>query len=284
MSTDKNETGKESKNLPQPVTAQVAKTQPPSLTSQAKLGAHQQIRSADPSPADFRNRLINHYLSMGNSVLARETWTIDDFAWLLAGRNPTQVPNVIVDPDAAPFAKHHKESYTVLKSCVGASLIPVKSSGLTFESRFKVKDLMKAASARQLGYAPILESVLRLFDTESGQSPIPDSNSKVSAAVGATATGHVQTKWKLIVDEMCADILQAVENGHLDDFKPDALPWSPKLIFSFFVFRCQQQDIVHPPIKIATLRKHLNLTKGWKAKPGYQKEDASAKLRKLFGF
>lgn len=120
------------------------------------------------------------FRKMGPAVLARESWSIADFAWLLAGGNPQDSDwGFLGRDDAQPEPARYR---SVLESCVGVTLSPVDASAPREGWRFRTGDLIATAERKSLGLHAALRSALTAttsFQTTQTSGPVPAGPSPV---------------------------------------------------------------------------------------------------------
>lgn len=148
-------------------------------TRRAKLTPEQRAAEdravAQRSAQAARDKLRAQVKGMGDAVLKRETWTLDEFAWLLAAASPEGDSWSLIDTRSGKEEKIHRTSLTILRSCVGASLHAVNPTEPSGKHRYSVRALLVTARHRQLGYFDILEELIGSDAPAAAVAPAPDS-------------------------------------------------------------------------------------------------------------
>jgi hypothetical protein len=101
----------------------------------------------------------NHKLAKLNpSIWKRDTFTLIQFARLLAAKSPDTASGFTLDSSSSELTNEQQQLKSVLESCVGTQLHPVNPSAPATQHRFTASALVGVASAKRLGCADILVS------------------------------------------------------------------------------------------------------------------------------
>lgn len=107
-----------------------------------------------------RNKLANKLGKFADAIRQHDTWTIEQFSWLLAGEDPE-------DPLTWGFMgsrdndaeNQHKRYKAILDSCIHTQLKPVNPSDSSKAWRFTMTSLMAVAHSKDLGCVDILAEI-----------------------------------------------------------------------------------------------------------------------------
>ena len=222
-----------------------------------------------------RSKIIKRYLNMGTDVLARESWTVAQFSWLLVGENPTKRGGWLDLEDDRP-AVEQKKIRAVLESCVGVTLQPINPTAAPNEQRFSVGDLVRVAEGKRLGLVVLLKRILDRPGLPPTKKPGVTSEPPAPDSPKGTAP-----EWRGMLSKMLREIEDHETHGRIPKFHRDQLPWSLKTMYDVLALRHQAAGLGKLPVTADTLRKHLNKAHGWKAKRGYQDGPSSRRLREI---
>ena len=96
-----------------------------------------------------RTKIFQRYHKMGATVLARESWTIGEFSWLVLAENPMQRGSWL-DFEMDKAASDQPKVRAVLESCIGVTLTPINPSAKVKDQRFRIADLIEVAETKRL--------------------------------------------------------------------------------------------------------------------------------------
>jgi hypothetical protein len=122
--------------------------------------AEQERRVTQQAAKAVRAEISLLFAKMGAVVLARESWTIEEFSWLLLAENPADPGARPIDLVAALAQQTQQSIRAALESCVGMTLSPIHPAAKCEHQRFRATDLMRAAEERCLGYVRVLRDKL----------------------------------------------------------------------------------------------------------------------------
>lgn len=140
--------------------ARRATLSPAQRAEEDRQKAEQERQRAEEAAKAARARIFQRYAKMGAPVLARESWTIREFSWLLVAENPMQRGSWL-DTEMDKAASDQRAVLAVLESCVGVTLLPIQPpAAKRDDDRFRVADLIEVAQAKRLGYVALLRAML----------------------------------------------------------------------------------------------------------------------------
>jgi hypothetical protein len=132
--------------------AELAKTQKLSPKERA-------VEAARKRAVDESRRVKARLLAMGDTVTKRESWTIDNFCWLLLGEDP-DFDSCSLDAPGMRARTQHRQLKAVLTSCVPTFLAPMNPSEATELQRFTRDQLLAIAQEKRLGHIRELTCLL----------------------------------------------------------------------------------------------------------------------------
>lgn len=140
--------------------ARLAALSPAERAEEERERAEKERQRAEAAAKAAGARISQRYAKMGAPVLARESWTIREFSWLLVAENPMQRGSWL-DTEMDKAATDQRAVRAVLESCVGVTLMPIQPPAPKREDeRFRVADLIEVAQAKRLGHVALLRAML----------------------------------------------------------------------------------------------------------------------------
>jgi len=218
-------------------------------------------------------------LRMGTPMFKRESWTLDAFAWLLAGSNPKDNAEVFLPVDVFTTAAEKQRDYlSILESCVGLRLHPVNPHEPLKSQRFPAGELVTIAVEKNLGLVQPLVSVLNAV------RPLKMATARPIAALPKDQRSLVDKKkaWQAIADNLCKEIESAAAKGQIPPFEREPLRWSMQTLFDIASSQYAQKFGENMPVQLPAYRRYLNDEHGWKSSRGYQDPNAAKELEGLF--
>jgi hypothetical protein len=147
--------------------------------------------------------------------LKRDSWTIDEFCWLLSSADPTYEPWGFIDGRSARAVNNHPKFKAILESCVHTRLRPLNPNDSAAKHRYTVRDLLQAARDKQLGDWVVLAEVL-------GTS----SNAKPTTATLASAGTAARERQPLRRRKALLDVAMELVNAGKGTRHPDRIALS----------------------------------------------------------
>lgn len=141
------------------------------------------------------------FAKMGAVVIARESWTIEEFSWLLLAENPAEPGARPIDLVAALAQQTQQTIRTALETCIGVTLRPINPAAKREDQRFSAPDLLQAADENCLGYVGVLRAKLEnpklpyrtVLRQHTAQLERSNERSKENAAVPVALAAPVET-------------------------------------------------------------------------------------------
>ena len=108
-----------------------------------------------------RNEVLKKLAPVRPAIEQRDTWTLEQFAWLLAAEDPEDQSSGFFSGRSGKVEKLQKDLRKVLESCVHTRLKPVNASAPANQQRFTVQSLIEVATAKQLGCFRVLAELTK---------------------------------------------------------------------------------------------------------------------------
>jgi hypothetical protein len=146
----------------------------------AKLTAAQRLAE---DRATERKHVLKLLAKVRPAIEQRDTWTLDQFAWLLAAENPEDESFGFFGGRSSKGTDLQKHFRTVLESCIHTRLKAVNPAAPADQQRFTVQSLIDVAAAKQLGCYRVLAELTKHeppVAIVSATSPAPVEFSHVS--------------------------------------------------------------------------------------------------------
>jgi hypothetical protein len=200
-----------------------------------------------------RAKIMRPLAKMGARLTKRETWTTDEFSWILVGVNPADVDEwAILDQPSSKTKKLRDEIKTILESCIGAGLAPVNANESPDKHRFAIDSLLSVAKRKQLGQFEILGQLLGL-----GENSIPPPAPRAQAAQPPAAPrkpGKSLKRWHAQIEPLMTELQRAAAELK-DTFDREALPGSWKIYDRLIAAMCERANIPDAPPSPEAVRK-----------------------------
>src|SRR5262249_13104848 len=120
---------------------------------------------------------------LGADLFKRDSWTLEEFCWLLAAESPEEPSGwTLLDARPPKALQLHKQFRDSLQSCVPTRLKPVNPQDPTPRQRFPIAALLEVAGLKALGHFEVLSELMGHDSAPSTKAPRPAMGKALAAA------------------------------------------------------------------------------------------------------